>query len=100
MSQMPSNNQSYGSPQPMPPAPPYPVYRWRFRWVWVYVPCACLIAAMIVASVATPTFTWGDVMDWLHVLNTGRYTQLGVLGLALIAILVVLRTVLRGSRNR
>ena len=100
MSPMPSNNQPAGPPQQGPPAPPQPVYRWRFRWAWVYVPCACLIAAAIIASVATPAFTWDDVMDRLHITNTKRYTQLGVLGLALIAFLIVLRWLLKGGRNR
>ena len=100
MSQMPNNNQPYGSPNQMPPAPPRPMYRWRFRWVWVYVPLACLIAAAIITSVATPTFTWGNVMDLMHVHNTTRYTQLGVLGLAMIAFLIVLRWLLTGSKNR
>ena len=100
MSPTPGNNQPNGPPQQAPPAPPQPVYRWRFRWSWIYVPCACLIAAAIIASVATPTFTWGDVMDVFHVRNAARYRQLGVLGLALIAVVVVLKLVLNKRKNR
>jgi hypothetical protein len=38
-----------------------------------------------------PAFEWGDVLARLQVRHTGEYSRLAVLGLALIAIVAVLR---------
>ena len=64
------------------------------------MPLACLGAAWLLHAVATPSFSFPDVMALVRVPahGLGRYVELSVLALTLIAIVAVVR-VLRGKRN-
>ena len=67
----------------------------KFRWEIVGVLFAIVFAAWLLDS-ARVAFEWTDVMHWLCVRNTARFTRLCVLCLSLIGILAVIR-VLRGN---
>ncbi len=62
----------------------------RFRWTVLLVPGVCLLVAWLLSH-TQPAFEWGDVLARLQVRHTGEYSRLAVLGLALIAIVAVLR---------
>jgi hypothetical protein len=70
------------SPQPPPQGQP----RYHLRIEWILVPL-CILGMTYVLSHIKPVIYWEDVMDYLHVDNTERYTMLGHLGL--LGILVV-----------
>lgn len=86
-------------PQPATQPQPAPVVRPRrrrlFHWEFVSVPAAIFVAAWLIKNVPGPTFSWSDVMDTLHVSRRGegRYTQLAVMGLALITIVYVVKII-------
>jgi len=99
MAQLPGNYQQLNQQPGQSPIPVGPRRRWRFRWGWwLGVPLACLIAAWLLQAVATPSFDWPDIMEFVRVpaRSFERYTELCVLGLALIAIVAVVRVL----RNR
>ena len=101
MAQLPGNQQQMNQQQGMSPVPIGPRRRWRFRWGWwVGVPLACLGAAWFLQAIAAPSFDFPDVMELIRVPtgSFGRYKELCVLALALIAVVAVVR-VLRRKGN-
>ncbi len=64
--------------------------RTTVRWSVLLVPLAILFAAWVISGIQ-PAGTWKEVMDFLHVKNRERYTQLACLGVALIAIVAIAR---------
>ena len=64
--------------------------RGEFRWGIVFVIAILLLLAWM-ASGARAGLSWDRVMDFLHVKNRERYTQLAVLGVAICAILGIAR---------
>lgn len=68
----------------------------RFRWEWLLLPGACVAAVSFLGRVRA-AFSFGDVMDALHVRNREQYAMLAVMGLGLIAVVAVAR-VLRSRR--
>ena len=66
----------------------------RFRKELILVPLACLVMAWVL-SVVNPACEWGDITNVLNVHHEAEYGKLAVLGVALIALVTILR-VLRG----
>ena len=67
----------------------------RLRTEWILVPCACLLMAWLL-SVIDPAWQWANIVDTLNVRHEDEYKKLTVLGLALVALVAILR-VLRGN---
>ena len=85
MTQLPNTNPQFRQPDvPVPPPQPRPP-RWRFRWEIVAVILALMVGLWFVRGIE-PSFEWTEVMQVLRVRGgeRERYTQLAVLGLALI----------------
>ena len=59
--------------------------RWRPNWAILWVIVALLGITWLLHHIE-PAVTWEDVMDYLHVHNRERYSQLAVLGIILTAI--------------
>ena len=95
MTQLPNVNPQGRPPNvPVPPPqlrPPRP-QRWRFRWEIVAVILALMVGLWLVRGIE-PSFEWREVMEALRVpgRDRERYTQLAVLGLALIGVVFVYR---------
>ena len=68
----------------------------KFRWEWVWGVVAVLVCAHLLKNLA-PSFEWGDLMEAAGVRNTARYSQLAVLGVALVAVVAIVRLV--GRKN-
>lgn len=64
--------------------------RGEFRWGIIWVVAVLLLLAWL-ASGARAGLSWDRVMDYLHVKNKERYTQLAVLGCTLCTILAIAR---------
>jgi len=85
---------------PVPATPPQRRARWRFRWGrFVGWPLACLLAIAVIRSASRfladvrPGLTipkWSFHFEWRSLPET---TRLGVLGIVLIAVVALLRTV-------
>jgi len=82
------NRQPERQNTPEAPRPQRP--RLEFRIAWILVPLVCLGVLWVFRNIH-PAFTWSDVMGWLGVHNTARYTKLATLGLLLIGIVIMRR---------
>lgn len=71
--------------------------RWVFRWELLLVPAVILLGVALLEYLAGAGVSWDAVMAKLGVPyhNRGRYTHVGVLGVVLIAVLLVVRTIRR-----
>ena len=85
-------------PPPGATPPQRPRRSWRFRWAWIIVPVACLLVAWLLHHV-DPVLEWRDVTEFLGVRDEARYTRLAVLGLALIAVVAVLRLIKKNAAS-
>ena len=99
MRQMPRNH-SYFDPRfrmPQYGQVPRP-RRWRFRWgiVWVVL---VLLACVWLLNGVDVAFDWEDLLHWLNVRNTERYTRLCVLGISATCAVAIYRVV-RNARMR
>ena len=74
-----------------------PRKKWQFRWQFLLIPLALITAVWFLGRI-DPAITWDEVMDALGVRNRERYTQLAVMGIALIGVATIWR-IIRGSRN-
>lgn len=70
-----------GRPQSRPP-------RWRFRWGIVGAIGAVVLAAWV-SNHLKISVTWTDVTGFLNVQDCERYSELVVLGLAIVGVLLV-----------
>jgi len=63
------------------------------------VPAAALVAAWLLSSVQ-PSVTWNGFLDLTGVVNKPRYSALCALGVAICGILLVLRILGFGSKEK
>ena len=92
-------NKFQGPSKQMPQNYPMQHYQTRrapkFCWNLVLIPLVCAIMAWILNHIK-PAISWRDILDLLDV-HDGRYSKLAILGLVLISVVLVKRTL---DRNR
>jgi Na+/H+ antiporter NhaC len=79
----------------MPPQPPEPEY--RFRWSIVAVVLAVLAFFWLRDGVDV-SFQVQDVLDYLRIRHQDKYVQLACLGIVLIAVTLIAKTMRRDSK--
>lgn len=87
MTPVPQNQQQ--NQQTPPPPPPEPKY--RFRWPILAVVLAVMGFFWVLNGV-TPSFRFDDVLELLNVVQRGTYTQLACLGVVVIAVTLIIKT--------
>ena len=90
MSRIPNNYMPNRQMNPQPPQPPEP--RYRFRWaIFVGIPLVILIFLWLLSGI-TSSFQFTDIMDSLDVVNENAYVRLACLGVFLIAITLIVKS--------
>ncbi|MFC1762821.1 hypothetical protein ACFL6U_12180 [Planctomycetota bacterium] len=86
----PTQNNPPQNQQQTPPPPPEPKY--SFRWSAILgVPLAAL-AFFWVLNGLEPSFQFEDLLSTLGVLQRHKYVRLGCLGVLLIAVILIVKT--------
>ena len=96
MSRIPNNyipNRQMNPQPPQPPQPPEPPEpQFRFRWsIFVGIPLVILAFLWLLGNII-PSFQFTDIMDSLDVVNENAYVRLACLGIFLIAITLIVKS--------
>jgi len=87
MNQPQTNQQQQPSMRPQPPEPKY-----KFRWsVFLGIPLIVLFFFWLINGVES-SFSFESIMEQLHVVQEHKYVRLACLGVLLIAVTVIVKT--------